>query len=420
MSRVPDPRDVASAGSAAPGHPRGPARRAPGRRILPWPPLDRLLQRALGRATEAPVIPGNRAALLVDGPVAYPAMLALIADAKRRVHFENYIFRPDRTGRRFAEALAARARAGVEVRVLYDWFGSLSTPPSFWAALRDAGCEVRPFGPPSLRRPLDLLRRDHRKLLVVDGDTAVLGGLCIGDEWAGGPDSPCWRDTAVRLDGPIARALDRSFARLWRRAGGGVIDLDAPPCPADGTVTARVVDGPPTHARAYRVYQLIAALAERSLYVTGAYPLAPASLRRALASAARTGVDVRILAPGRSDLPILNQAARAHYTALLRAGVRIYEWTGPMLHAKTVVADGNWALIGSSNLNPFSLWGSYELDVEIQGPELASALERQFLADLDSAREITLEAWRRRPARQRWIERLGAALLWLPYKLYSG
>ena len=420
MSPVPDPRDAAGSGSAARGRPPGPARRGPGRRARAWPPLHRLLQRALGRAIEAPLIGGNRAELLVDGPVAYPAMLALIAGAKRRVHFENYIFRDDGTGRRFAEALAARARAGIEVRVLYDWLGSISTPPGFWAALRDAGCDVRAFGPPSFRRPLDLLRRDHRKLVVTDGNTAVLGGLCIGDEWAGGGGVPCWRDTAVRLEGPIARALDRSFARLWRHAGGHVIDLDAPPSPADGSVTARVVDGPPALARAYRIYQLIAALAERSLFVTGAYPLAPASLRNALASAARAGVDVRILAPGRSDLPILNQAARAHYAALLRAGVRIYEWTGPMLHAKTVVADGNWALIGSSNLNPFSLWGSFELDVEIQDPALASVLERQFLADLRSAREITPESWRRRPARQRWIERLGAALLWLPYKLYNG
>src|SRR5690606_33417955 len=185
-------------------------------------------------------------------------------------------------------------------------------------------------------------------------------------------------DTAVLVEGPIAQELDRSFARVWKRGGGRAIPpLSPSQHGAPGTVPARVVDGPPAAARAYRLYQLIAALAERSIYISGAYPLAPAPLRHALVSAARAGVDVRLLAPGRSDIPIVNQAARARYGPLLRAGVRIYEWNGPMLHAKTVVADGTWALVGSSNLNPFSLLGSHELDVEIQDPGIARQLERQ-------------------------------------------
>ena len=381
------------------------------------------LQRGLERAAEAPLTHGNRARLLVDGPEAYPAMLGAIASAEERVHFENYIFRDDAVGRRFAEALAERARAGVEVRVLYDWLGSIRTSRGFWSELRRAGCEVRAFGPPSVLRPFSFLRRDHRKLLVVDGRIAIVGGLCIGEEWdeddAG--ESVCWRDTAVALDGPVSRALDRAFIRMWRRSGGPA-PAAPPSAPVrdDGPVAVRVVDGPPARARAYRIYQLMAAVAERTLYVTGAYPLAPASLRSALGAAARAGVDVRLLAPGRSDLPLLNQAARAHYAELLRAGVRIHEWNGPMLHAKTVVADGEIALIGSSNLNPFSLMGNYELDVEIQDAALASALEHQFLRDLESAREITLHDWLDRPRRQRIRERLGAAALWAPYRYYGG
>lgn len=394
------------------GQPPG-ARSVPGRVAL-----TRLLRRALQRITEASLVHGNAAELLVDGPEAYPAMLELIARAERRIHFENYIYRDDATGRRFAEALAERARAGVEVRLLYDWLGCIRTPASTWEALQRAGGEVRCFGAPSLRHPRAMLRRNHRKLLVTDGRAAVVGGLCIGDEWLDDGGRGCWRDTAVRLQGPIARELDRSFCAMWRRAGGVVPEPDGPAPPA-GNVAARVVDGPPTHARAYRLYELVAALAERTLYITGAYPLAPAPLRRALASAARAGVDVRLLAPSRSDLPLLNQAARAHYASLLAAGVRIYEWTGPMLHAKSMVADGSLALIGSSNLNPFSLLGSYELDVVIEDAGLATALEQQFLADLRRAKEITLDEWRRRPAAQRWRERLGAAVLWLPYKLYS-
>nr|PZN89498.1 MAG: cardiolipin synthase B [bacterium] len=385
------------------------------------PRLGALFQRALRRTAEAPLTFGNAATLLVDGTAAFPAMLETIAGARRRVIFENYIIRDDDVGRRFARALAERARAGVEVFVLYDWLGCMRTGHAFWDELRRAGCHVRCFAPPSLRHPFRVLRRDHRKLVLADARVAIVGGLCIGNEWDDLGNGPPWRDTAVLLEGPIGHELDRSFARVWKRAGGGVI----PPLqPAErgtpGTIPARVVDGPPAAARAYRLYQLIAALAEHSIYITGAYPLAPAPLRRALASAARAGVDVRLLAPGRSDIPIVNQAARARYGSLLRAGVRIYEWNGPMLHAKTVVADGTWALVGSSNLNPFSLFGCHELDVEIQDGAIAQQLERQFLADLENATEITLDAWPRRSRAQRFRERLAAALLWFPHRLYSG
>jgi cardiolipin synthase len=379
-----------------------------------------LLQRGLRRAAEAPLLAGNSARLLVDAPGAYPEMLRLIAGAKHRVHLENYIIRADNTGRMFADALSERARAGVEVRVLYDWLGSRDTPTSFWKELRAAGCEVRPFGSPALVHPLALLRRDHRKLLVVDARSGVVGGLCIGDEWMDDRNQGCWRDTAVRVDGPAARELDVGFARMWRRAGGTVTALAPEDSTAPGdNVTARVIDGLPLHGRVYRLYQLLAAVAERNLYVTGAYPLAPRSLRAAFAAAARAGVDVRLLVAGRSDLPWLNQAGRLHYESLLRAGVRIYEWTGPMLHAKTLVTDGVLALVGSSNLNAFSFQGCYELDLEIQDPRLACEFERLFLADLARAREVTLGEWRKRSRRQRLQQRTAAALLWLPFKLYS-
>lgn len=385
-----------------------------------YPVLSAQVRRGLRRIAEANATHGNRARLLIDGPRAFQVMLDRIAVAKHRVHFENYIFRGDKTGRLFADALAERARAGVEVRVIYDWFGSLGTPPAFWKKLREAGVEVRAFGPPSLRRPLALLRRDHRKLLVVDGACAVVGGLCIGDEWAGNETTPPWRDTAIELEGPIAHQLDDSFASIWRRARGKpYLPLDNDGTPEVGDVVARVIDGPPVHARTYRLYQLVAALAEKTVYITGAYPLFPTSLRSALAAAARSGVDVRLLAPGRSDLALLNHAARAQYARLLRAGVRIYEWTGPMLHAKTLVADGKLALIGSSNLNPYSFLSTYELDVVIEDAAIASALEYQFLDDLGHAREITLDGWNGRSVTQRVREWIGAAVHWLPYRLFG-
>jgi cardiolipin synthase len=382
------------------------------------PRLSLPVQRAIRRIAEAAATHGNHARLLIDGPEVFPAMLERIAEARHRIHIENYIFRADATGQRFASALAERARAGVEVRIIYDWFGSFSTPASFWKKLRAAGCEVHAFGPPTSRRPLAFLRRDHRKLLVTDGRCGIIGGLCIGDEWTGNGAIAPWRDTAIEFEGPIARELDHAFALIWKRIRGPAIPpLDTDPPAPDGDVVARIIDGPPVHARTYRLYQLITALADRTLYITGAYPLAPAPLRSALAAAARTGVDVRLLAAGRSDLPIVNEAARAHYSALLRAGIRIYEWTGPMLHAKTLVADGKIAVLGSSNFNTYSFFSAYELDVVVEDGVVASALEYQFLDDLGNAREITLADWKRRPLSQRLRERIGYAALWLPYRL---
>lgn len=384
-----------------------------------YPALSRPIRRGLHRITEVPASTGNRARLLIDGPETFEAMLAQIEAAQHRVHLENYIFRGDSIGRRFAEALAERANDGVEVRVIYDWIGSLSTPRAFWGELRRTGVEVLPFAPPSPHRPLTILRRDHRKLLVTDSRFAVVGGLCIGDEWSGTESTAPWRDTAIEVEGPVAKQLDKTFYTLWRRGGGAPYD----PLPNEpfevGDVVIRIIDGPPFHARAYRLYQLITALAEETLFITGAYPLLPTPLRSALAAAARMGVDVRLLAPGRSDLALLNHAARAHYTRLLRAGVRIYEWKGPMLHAKTLSVDGKLAIIGSSNLNPYSFLSTYELDLVLEDQVIASALEYQFLDDLESAREIELEEWKRRPLSQRIRERVGTLVHWLPHRLFN-
>lgn len=385
--------------------------------------LARFMERALSRIAGREVTEGNRAELLVDGTSAYPVMLERIRNARHRIHFENYIIQDDAAGRLFAQALAERARAGVEVRVLYDWLGSFGTPNDYWRRLSEAGCEVRTFGRALSRRSAGLFARDHRKLLTVDGRWGVVGGLCIGDEWSGGTEEQreCWRDTAVLLDGPVTRELDRAFAYMWVRAGGDAL----PSLPRGvhvepvGDVAVRVLDGRPHDARAYRLYHFISTVAERTLYVTMAYPLLPMTLRRSLAAAARAGVDVRMLVPTRSDLPLINQAARGRFGSLLSAGVRIYQWRGPMLHAKTVVADGRLAIVGSSNLEPWGLLGNYELDVEIQDEEFGGHLERQFMMDLERSEEIRYAEWRRRPFASRLRQKAASALLWLPVRLYG-
>ncbi len=352
---------------------------------------------AINRAAGGRPVPGNRVGLLIDGPDTYAAMLDLIARATRWVHFENYIIRSDAVGWRFAERLAARAREGVRVRVLYDWIGSLSTSRRLWRHLRAHGVEVRAFHP---LRPLDLVTnfsRNHRKLVVADGSRAVLGGLCIGCEWTGEAveGGRPWRDTAVSIEGPAAAVLDQAFARTWEVAGGRL-----PPEDAAGRVSprgdaeVRVIGGEPGRERAYRVIELLAAGSIHRLWFTDAYLVAPPRLFQALRDAARDGVDVRLLVPGSSDLPLIRNLSRIGYRELLRSGVRIFEWDGPMLHAKTIVADGRWVRVGSSNLNPSSLIGNYELDVLIEDPALADAMERQYRMDIARSREVT-----RRPIR---------------------
>jgi cardiolipin synthase A/B len=353
---------------------------------------------AIDRAAGARAIDGNRLEHHPDSPRALDAMLAAIAAARRWVHFENYIIRDDATGQRFADALVQRARAGVAVRVLYDALGSFGTSRRYWRRLTQAGAEVRAFHPLLTRHPFDLFARDHRKLLVTDGSWAMTGGLCIGDEWAGDParGRRPWRDTMVAVTGPGAAALDGAFARIWRRTGPPLPpdELEADPAEC-GSSTARVVAGAPGRARVYRAVQLLAASATDRLWITDAYLIAPPPLYASLLDAARAGVDVRLLVPGTSDLPVLRDSTRIGYRDLLRAGGRIFEWQGPMLHAKTLLVDHRWARVGSSNLNVSSLLGNYELDLFAECNHLAAELAQQFLRDLASSREIVLQARRR-------------------------
>ena len=349
-----------------------------------------LLAAALERTSGVRAVGGNRVQLLVDGPAAYPAMMDVIEGARERIRFENYIIRSDATGQRFADALVARARAGVEVSVLADAFGSIGTRGGYWKRMRAAGIDVRRFHRFNPLRLFNNLSRDHRKLVVADGRRAVIGGLCIGDEWYGDAAKQLlpWRDTAVLVEGPGAALLENAFADTWCKAGGN----GPPPVSTDGAepgqTEVRILRGWPGRERTVRVLALLATISRERLWITDAYMLPPRRLLQPLLDAARGGVDVRLLVPGTSDLPWIRNLARIGYRTMLRAGIRIFEWDGPMLHAKTLVADSRWCRIGSSNLNPASLLGNYELDVMVEDHELAAALEAQFRRDLAQSREV--------------------------------
>lgn len=349
---------------------------------------------ALSRAAGAPLIDGNAVRLLRDGAENYPAWLAAIARAERFIHLDSYIVHDDRTGALFAEALLERASAGVKVRIIHDWMGALgATPRSFWYRLADAGADVRAFNPPSLWRPLAWLSRDHRKMLAVDGQVAYVSGLCIGDAWVGSADVPAWRDTGLEILGPAVADVHEQFAELWATTGDPLPPEERPDraaLPRQGDVALRVVGTFPSAATMMRLDTLIAGLARERLWITDAYFVGVPGYVQALTAAAQDGVDVRLLVPGESDLPVVRSFSRTGYRGLLAGGVRVFEWNGPMLHAKTAVADGLWARIGSSDLNLQSWMGNWELDVAVEDAGLADAMERMFDADLTGATEVVL------------------------------
>ncbi len=350
---------------------------------------------AMARASDAEQVTGNIARLLVDGPSAFNHWMYAIEQAEHWVHLENYIVRDDRVGRAFRDLLAERARAGIRVRVLYDWIGCWATPRGFWRRLREAGAEVRAFAPPSVQDPLNVLRRDHRKVVATDGTYASISGMCIGDEWAGDRDAgiPPWRDTGVEFRGPAAAVIDRAFARTWAFAGSPLPPDEVPDpaaVPSVGHVAVRVVEGEPGKSRIYRLSQLVAVAARQRLWITDPYFVVPPAMTEALAAAARDGVDVRVLVPAYNNWPIVGGMSRAGYRPLLESGVRLFEWEGPMIHAKTAVADGVWSRVGSSNMNLASLLGNWELDVAVVDRGLAGEMEAIFLDDLKSSVEITL------------------------------
>ena len=361
--------------------------------------------RAFDRITGSRLTAGNSIRLLLDAEQNYQAWLQAISAAQKRVHFENYIVADDSVGRLFADALIARARAGVTVRLLYDWLGSFAwTSSAYWSRLRDAGVEVRRYNPPRPSMPLAWLHRDHRKVITIDGEIGFVSGLCVADIWLGDPikGKAPWRDTGVAVSGPAVADIDRAFAESWAAAGGRITADEAHVRLASpGSAPVRVLGESPGRYQTYRVDQLIACVACRNLWLTDAYFVATPSFVRTLADAAADGVDVRLLVPGSSDLPVVQALTRAHYRPLLEAGIRVFEWNGTMLHAKTAVYDGRWARVGSTNLNLTSWMANYELDLLIEDTEFARALEASFLADLRNSTEIILDLGRVRPATAR-------------------
>jgi cardiolipin synthase len=348
--------------------------------------------RAFERAAGAALTTRNAVRLLLDAEENFPAWLAAIRGARSYVLFESYIIADDHVGREFMEALTQKARDGVHVCVVYDWLGSTKFGRP-WEALQAAGADVRSFNPPSLDSPFAWLTRDHRKSIVVDGEIGFVSGLCVSAQWEGDPAKRLepWRDTGVEIRGDAVVDLETAFRQVWAACGGEPLHLERSYVEtAPGTVGVRVIAGLPSGAGTYRTDLLVASTARKSLWLTDAYFVATAAYTQALRAAARDGVDVRLLVPGASDIPAVSLVSRSGYRGLLEAGVRVFEWNGTMLHAKTAVADGAWSRVGSTNLNVASWLSNYELDVAIEDAAFARQMAVQYEKDLARATEIVL------------------------------
>jgi len=359
-------------------------------------PSRAIAEQVFSRTAGAPLVAGNRVRLLKDATQNYPAWVEALEGAKKFIHFESYIIHGDDIGWQFAEILTRKAKEGVKVRVLYDWVGGLGkTPRRFWKNLREKGVEVRCFNPPRLESPLSWVTRDHRKMIGVDGRIAYVTGLCVGRMWVGYPDRKIdpWRDTGIEIEGPAVADVERSFAEVWAATGAPVRIEEIPErdsIPPAGDIPLRVIATVPNTGGMYRLDQLIAVLARQRLWLTDAYFIGSTAYIQGLKAAAGDGVDVRLLVPGATDIPILRTISRAGYQPLLESGVRVFEWNGPMIHAKTAVADGLWARVGSTNLNISSWMGNYELDAAIEDKFFAQSMEDMYQEDLQSATEILL------------------------------
>jgi cardiolipin synthase len=364
-------------------------------------PLRILAEQAFSRAAGAPLVSGNSVKVLKNATENFPAWLNAIAGARRTIFFEHYIVADDEIGREFVSLLAERARAGVHVFALHDWFGCLGVSSAkLWRPLVQAGGHVRRFNAPRLDSPFGWLTRDHRKLIAVDGEVGFVSGLCVSRKWVGNPARRIepWRDTGVEVRGPAIADLEEAFTQVWAASGEPLDRGNLTPAaaiPIAGNVTLRVLATVPSIAGLYRLDQLIAAMATRALWLTDPYFLGVAPYVQALRSAALDGVDVRLLVPGASDVPWVSHMSRAGYRSLLEAGIRVFEWNGPMLHAKTAVADGRWARVGSTNLNLASWIGNYELDVAIEDTAVARHMAEMYENDLQHATEIVLDRRRR-------------------------
>jgi cardiolipin synthase len=371
----------------------------------------------------APVL-GNKLTLLQNGPATYRAMFKAMREAKDHINLESFIFGDDEAGQRFAELLLHRQRSGVQVNIIYDAIGSLDTPQAFFDRLRAGGIRVLEFNPvhplEENAKPWLLNNRDHRKLLIVDGRTAFTGGISITETYSRSPSlrrtkvkpgidtdaASGWRDTQIQIEGPAVADFEKLFMQTWARQKGAPLVWRNyfPELKPEGDAIVRAIGSTPDDPRSQIYLTLLSVIthAEHSVHLTIAYFAPDTQLLKALTDAAQRGVDVKLILPSYTDSSTVFHLGRSYYTQLLRAGVKIYERQGTVMHAKTACIDGVWSTIGSTNLDWRSFLHNDEINAVVLGRGFATQMENMFAEDLKHSQTIELRQWQQR-----------SVLLWL-------
>ena len=361
----------------------------------------------------SPLILGNKVTLLQDGPATYAAMFAAIRAARDHINLESYIIDDDETGRQFANLLLEQQSRGTQVNVIYDSFGAVNTPKAFFDRLTAGGIEVleyNPINPLKAKAAWQINNRDHRKLLVVDGRVAFIGGINISSVYSSGSvvrrtkkapgDKAGWRDTHFQIEGPVVGELQRLFVETWtKQKGKPLAPKDYfPALKTQGKDIVRAIGSTPDDAYSLIYLTLVSAIgnAERQVYLTHAYFVPDPQLLKSLIDAAARGVDVKLILPSKSDSDTVFHAGRAYYSALLAAGIKIYERRGAVLHSKTALIDGVWSCVGSSNLDWRSFLDNDEINAVIIGREFAQQMQAMFASDLANSDAIDQESWEQR------------------------
>ena len=398
------------------------------RSVAPTDVLGRLT-RVVESVTDSPLTRGNSVSLLNDGPAAYAAMFAAIRHAKDHINLESYIIEDDDTGRKFAELLLQKRAEGIQVSLIYDCLGSINTPESFFQHLREGGIQVvgfNPLNPLNAHAKWDLTHRDHRKILIIDGKRAIIGGINISRVYSSitltrrkNEAKPIhWRDTDIQIEGPAVAELQKLFMATWQRQGGGMLSGRHyfPTAQESGSALVRIIGS--TEGESNRipfiVYVSAITFAEQSVHMTNSYFIPDKQILKALVDAATRGVDVKIILPGITDSPLALHAQRHYYSELLKAGVQIYEQSTSLLHAKTVVIDIVWSTVGSTNMDYLSLLHNDEVNAIILNHDFSVHMEKMFANDLIHSKKIEANEWEQRdllPRVRGWFISLFGRLL---------
>ena len=377
----------------------------------------------------SPLMVGNKVDLLIDGPSTYAAMISAIEAAKDHINMETYIFEDDEVGQKFAALLIAKQKNGVQVNLIYDSVGSLSTPKEFFTALKESGINVlefNPINPLIKKKDWDVNQRDHRKLLIVDGKTAFLGGINISSVYSSGSfgstskklkkneNSIPWRDTHLQLNGPVVGEFQKIFMETWAKQKGDPLASKEyfPLLINQGNEVVRAIGSSPEEPYNQIYATLLSAInsAETQVFLTNAYFVPDPQLLTALKEAVKRGVNVKLLLPEKTDSMLVFYASRSYYDELLSANVEIYEHQAALLHAKTALIDGVWSTVGSTNLDWRSFVNNQEINAVMLGQDFGVQMQKMFEQDLVSSKQITLQDWRKRSLGARIKER--SARLW--------